>query len=70
MKGDDEVRAVVGDVFNAAKAQAQQSSAAAYTGDDDNIDSQVRPLLCFNDCLSVRLQCTALRRHHSQVKLL
>ena len=37
---------MVGDVYNAAKAQAQQASAAAYTGDDDNIDSQVRPLLC------------------------
>ena len=39
-QGDDEVRAVVGDVYSAAKAQAM--TAATYTGDDDVIDSQVR----------------------------
>ncbi|PRW59234.1 sulfur stress regulator [Chlorella sorokiniana] len=39
-QGDDEVRAVVGEVYTAAKAQAQQANAAAYAGDDDIIDSQ------------------------------
>lgn len=40
-QADDEVRAVVGDVYSAAKAQAA-SAGGAYTGDDDIIDSQVR----------------------------